>query len=48
MKEFMRNQPIDRPGRADEITAATLWPRSPGAGSVHGVALAVDGGVVAH
>jgi len=44
----MRNQPIDRPGCADEITAATFWLRSPGASSVHGVALAVDGGVVAH
>ncbi len=44
----MRDQPIGRPGRTDEINAATLWLCSPGAGSVHGVALAVDGGVVAH
>ena len=44
----MRDQPIGRPGHADEITAATLWLYSPGAGSVHGVAPAVDGGVVAH
>ena len=44
----MRDQLIGRPGRADEITAATLWPCGPGAGSVHGVAPAVDGGAVAH
>jgi NAD(P)-dependent dehydrogenase (short-subunit alcohol dehydrogenase family) len=29
MKEFMRDQPIGRPGRADEIAAATLWLCSP-------------------
>ena len=48
MKEFMRDQPIARPGRADEIAAATLWLCSPGAGFVLGVALPVDGGFVAH
>jgi NAD(P)-dependent dehydrogenase (short-subunit alcohol dehydrogenase family) len=44
----MRDQPIGRPGRADEITAATLWLCSPGASFVLGVALPVDGGYVAH
>ena len=39
---------LGRPGRADEIAAATLWLCSPGAGFVHGVALPVDGGFVAH
>jgi NAD(P)-dependent dehydrogenase (short-subunit alcohol dehydrogenase family) len=48
MKEFMRDQPIGRAGRADEIAAATLWLCSPGASFVHGVALPVDGGFVAH
>jgi NAD(P)-dependent dehydrogenase (short-subunit alcohol dehydrogenase family) len=48
MKEFMRDQPIGRPGRADEIAAATLWLCSPGASFIHGVALPVDGGYVAH
>jgi NAD(P)-dependent dehydrogenase (short-subunit alcohol dehydrogenase family) len=48
MKEFMRDQPIARPGRADEVAAATLWLCSPGAGFVLGVALPVDGGFVAH
>ena len=48
MKEFMRDQPIGRVGRADEIAAAALWLCSPGASFVHGVALPVDGGFVAH
>ena len=45
----MRDQLIGRPGRADEITAATLWFCSPGAGFGHGAARPVDSGdVVAH
>jgi NAD(P)-dependent dehydrogenase (short-subunit alcohol dehydrogenase family) len=48
MREFMRDQPIGRPGRPDEIAAASLWLCSPGASFVHGVALPVDGGFVAH
>jgi NAD(P)-dependent dehydrogenase (short-subunit alcohol dehydrogenase family) len=48
MEELMRDQPIGRPGRVDEVAAATLWFCSPGASFVHGVALPVDGGFVAH
>jgi NAD(P)-dependent dehydrogenase (short-subunit alcohol dehydrogenase family) len=48
MQETMRDQPIGRVGRADEIAAAVLWLCSPGASFVLGVALPVDGGYVAH
>jgi len=48
MKEIMRDQPIGRIGRADEIAAAVLWLCSPGASFVLGVALPVDGGFTAH
>jgi NAD(P)-dependent dehydrogenase (short-subunit alcohol dehydrogenase family) len=48
MKEFLRDQPIGRMGRAAEIAAAVLWLCSPGASFVLGVALPVDGGFVAH
>jgi NAD(P)-dependent dehydrogenase (short-subunit alcohol dehydrogenase family) len=48
MKEFLRDQPIARMGRPDEIAAAVLWLCSPGASFVLGVALPVDGGFVAH
>jgi NAD(P)-dependent dehydrogenase (short-subunit alcohol dehydrogenase family) len=48
MREFLRDQPIGRMGRADEIAAAVLWLCSPGASFVLGVALPVDGGFVAH
>ena len=48
MKEIMRDQPIGRLGRPDEITAAVLWLCSPGASFVHGVALPVDGGFTVH
>jgi NAD(P)-dependent dehydrogenase (short-subunit alcohol dehydrogenase family) len=48
MKEFLRDQPIGRMGRADEIAAAVLWLCSPGASFVLGVALPIDGGFVAH
>jgi NAD(P)-dependent dehydrogenase (short-subunit alcohol dehydrogenase family) len=48
MREFLRDQPIGRMGRADEIAASVLWLCSPGASFVLGVALPVDGGFVAH
>ncbi len=43
MKEIMRDQPIGRLGRSDEIAAAVLWLCSPAASFVLGVALPVDG-----
>jgi NAD(P)-dependent dehydrogenase (short-subunit alcohol dehydrogenase family) len=48
MKEFLRDQPIGRMGRADEIAATVLRLCRPGASFVLGVALPVDGGFVAH
>ncbi len=44
LKEMMRDVPIGRLGRAEEIAAAVLWLCSPGASFVIGQALAVDGG----
>ncbi|HUO22109.1 MAG TPA: SDR family oxidoreductase [Caulobacteraceae bacterium] len=48
MKEFLKDQPIGRAGRPEEVAAAVLWLCSPGASMVLGVALPVDGGFVAH
>src|SRR6266511_4477034 len=48
MKEIMRDQPIGRLGRPEEIDSAVLWLCSPGASFVIGHALAVDGGYTAH
>ena len=48
MQEIMRDQPIGRLGRSDEIAAAVLWLCSPGASFVIGVPLPVDGGFTAH
>ena len=48
MREVMRDQPIGRPGRSEEVAAAVLWLLSPAASLVLGVALPVDGGFTAH
>ncbi len=48
MKEFLKDQPIGRMGRSEEVAAAVLWLCSPGASFVLGVALPVDGGFTAH
>jgi len=44
MKEMMRDVPIGRLGRAEEIADAVVWLCSPRATFVIGQALAVDGG----
>jgi NAD(P)-dependent dehydrogenase (short-subunit alcohol dehydrogenase family) len=48
MKAFLKDQPIGRMGRPEEIAAAVLWLCSPGASFILGVALPVDGGFVVH
>jgi NAD(P)-dependent dehydrogenase (short-subunit alcohol dehydrogenase family) len=48
LREILKEQPIARLGRADEIAGAVLWLCSPGASFVLGVALPVDGGFTAH
>lgn len=48
MKEILRDQPIGRLGRPEEIASAVLWLCSPGSSFVIGHALAVDGGFTAH
>jgi NAD(P)-dependent dehydrogenase (short-subunit alcohol dehydrogenase family) len=48
MKEILRDQPIGRLGRPEEIESAVLWLCSPGASFVIGHALAMDGGFTAH
>ncbi|WP_338698069.1 glucose 1-dehydrogenase [Bradyrhizobium sp. 26S5] len=48
MKEFLKQQPIGRMGKPDEVAATVLWLCSPAASLILGVALPVDGGFVAH
>jgi NAD(P)-dependent dehydrogenase (short-subunit alcohol dehydrogenase family) len=48
MAEIMKQQPIGRLGRAEEVAAAVLWLCSPAASFVIGAGLPVDGGFTAH
>ena len=48
MKEVVRDQPIGRLGRPDEVAAAVLWLCSPAASFVVATCLPVDGGFTAH
>jgi len=48
MKDILRDQPIGRLGRPEEIAAAVLWLCGAGASFVIGHALVVDGGYTAH
>ncbi len=48
MKEIMREQPVGRLGRSNEIADAVLWLCGPESTFVIGHALALDGGFTAH
>ncbi|TPQ40950.1 SDR family NAD(P)-dependent oxidoreductase [Cupriavidus pinatubonensis] len=48
MKEILREQPIGRLGRVEEIADAVLWLCSSASTFVIGHALAIDGGFTAH
>lgn len=48
MREILRDQPIGRLGRPEEIADAVLWLCSPASSFVIGHALVVDGGFTAH
>jgi NAD(P)-dependent dehydrogenase (short-subunit alcohol dehydrogenase family) len=48
VKELMKDVPMGRLGRAEEIVDAVLWLCSPAASFVIGHALAVDGGFTVH
>jgi NAD(P)-dependent dehydrogenase (short-subunit alcohol dehydrogenase family) len=47
MKDILKDQPIGRLGRPEEVAAAVLWLCSPDAGFVVGHALVVDRGYTA-
>jgi NAD(P)-dependent dehydrogenase (short-subunit alcohol dehydrogenase family) len=48
IREQLKDQPIGRLARCEEIATAVLWLCSPGSSFVIGHALAVDGGYTAH
>ena len=48
MTEIIKQQPIGRLGRAEEIANAVLWLCSPAASLVLGIALPIDGGYTTH
>jgi len=48
MKAFLKQQPIGRAGRPEEIASVVLWLCSPASSFVLGVALPVDGGFTTH
>jgi len=47
MKDILRDEPIGRLGKAEEVASAVLWLCSPGASLVIGHPLVVDGGYTA-